>query len=48
MSPRPGRVREVIEVGLARPRSLATLQEPLFHELANHIRSTVFSRPLAA
>jgi NitT/TauT family transport system ATP-binding protein len=48
MTPRLGRVREIIEVGLARPRSLATLQEPLFHELANHIRSTVFTRSLAA
>lgn len=44
MSARPGRVREIIEVDLPRPRSLDTLTEPRFHELANHIRRQVFSR----
>lgn len=44
MSARPGRVREIINVDLPRPRSLDTLTEPHFHELANHIRRQVFSR----
>ncbi|MAO60319.1 ABC transporter ATP-binding protein [Alcanivorax sp. MM125-6] len=46
MSARPGRVREIIDVGLARPRSMETLSEPRFHEIANHIRAQVF-RPAA-
>ena len=48
MSARPGSVREIIDVGLPRPRSMATLSEPRFHELANHIRSQVFSRSVLA
>jgi NitT/TauT family transport system ATP-binding protein len=47
MSARPGRIRETIEVPLARPRSMKTLSEPAFHELANHIRGQLFSRPAA-
>ncbi|MBM7333202.1 ABC transporter ATP-binding protein [Alloalcanivorax marinus] len=46
MSARPGRVREIIDVGLARPRSMKTLSEPRFHDLANQIRAQVF-RPEA-
>lgn len=45
MSPRPGRIAETINVGLARPRSMATLSEPRFNELANHIRARVLGRP---
>ncbi|RFA28422.1 ABC transporter [Alkalilimnicola ehrlichii] len=48
MSARPGAVREIIDVGLPRPRTLDTLSEKRFNELANHIRSQVFSRPVAA
>ena len=48
MTGRPGRVREILPVPLPRPRSLATLSDPLFHDLANHIRGRLFSRPLAA
>ena len=48
MTGRPGRVREVLDVPLARPRSMKTLSEPTFHELANHIRGRLFSRPVAA
>jgi NitT/TauT family transport system ATP-binding protein len=47
MTSRPGRVREIIEVPLGRPRSMATLTEPLFHTIANHIRGQLFSRPTA-
>jgi NitT/TauT family transport system ATP-binding protein len=44
MSARPGRITEIIDVDLPRPRSLDTLTEPRFNELANHIRRKVFSR----
>jgi NitT/TauT family transport system ATP-binding protein len=44
MTPRPGRVREFIEVPLPRPRSIATLSDPTFNALANHIRGQLFTR----
>jgi NitT/TauT family transport system ATP-binding protein len=44
MSARPGQVREVIEVPLARPRGLNSMLDPLFSEMANEIRSKVFTR----
>lgn len=43
MSPRPSKVREVIDVPLPRPRSMATLSDPVFLELAAHIRNGLFS-----
>jgi len=47
MTPRPGAVREIIDVNLPRPRSMATLSDPTFHALANHIRGQLFARPAA-
>jgi NitT/TauT family transport system ATP-binding protein len=47
MTPRPGRVREVIEVPLARPRSIETLSDPTFNALASHIRAELFVRAAA-
>lgn len=44
MSARPGRVAEIIDVPLKRPRNLSTMSDPLFNELANDIRVKVFSR----
>jgi NitT/TauT family transport system ATP-binding protein len=44
MTPRPGSVREILDVPLPRPRSLATLSDPNFHDLANHIRGRLFTR----
>ena len=44
MSARPGRVSEIIDVPLPRPRSIDTLPDPLFTRLANEIRVKVFSR----
>jgi NitT/TauT family transport system ATP-binding protein len=44
MTPRPGRVREIIEVPLPRPRSVSTLTDPTFNTLANHIRGQLFTR----
>ncbi len=48
MTPRPGRIREIIEVGLPRPRTMDTLAHPRFHELSAHIRGQLFSRPVPA
>ena len=45
MTARPGAVREIINVDLPRPRSMATLSDPTFHALANHIREQLFARP---
>ena len=39
MTARPGKVREIIEVDLPRPRSLSLMGNPRFGELADHIRS---------
>ena len=47
MTARPGAVREIIDVDLPRPRSIATLSDPTFHALANHIRGQLFARPAA-
>lgn len=47
MTTRPGAVREIIDVPLSRPRSMATLSDPAFNQLANHIRGQLFSRPAA-
>jgi NitT/TauT family transport system ATP-binding protein len=47
MTERPGRIREVLAVGLPRPRSLATFSDPAFNALANHIRGGFFSRTAA-
>jgi NitT/TauT family transport system ATP-binding protein len=47
MTPRPGAVREILNVSLARPRSMQSLSEPAFNDLANHIRCQLFSRQAA-
>jgi NitT/TauT family transport system ATP-binding protein len=47
MTSRPGRVREVIDVTLPRPRSISTLSDPTFNALANHIRGQLFTRAVA-
>ena len=47
MTARPGRIREVIDVGLPRPRSMSTLAEPRFHQLSAHIRSQLFTKAVA-
>jgi NitT/TauT family transport system ATP-binding protein len=44
MSPRPGQIREIMDVPLPRPRSLDTMLIPSFNEIANDIRRKVFSR----
>jgi NitT/TauT family transport system ATP-binding protein len=39
MSPRPGRISEVVDVDLGRPRNLQTMGSARFGELCDHIRS---------
>jgi len=47
MTPRPGAVREILDVPLPRPRTLDSLSDPRFNALANHIRSHLFTRHAA-
>ena len=42
MSPRPGRIQEIIKIGLPRPRSFETEATPEFHEASQHIRQLIF------
>jgi NitT/TauT family transport system ATP-binding protein len=44
MSARPGKVIEIIDVPLPRPRGLNSMRDPLFSEMASEIRSKVFAR----
>jgi NitT/TauT family transport system ATP-binding protein len=41
MSPRPGRISEVVEIDIERPRSLKTMGTPRFGELCDRVR-TIF------
>jgi NitT/TauT family transport system ATP-binding protein len=41
MSPRPGRISEVVDIDIPRPRNLKTMGTPRFGELCDHIR-TIF------
>jgi NitT/TauT family transport system ATP-binding protein len=47
MTPRPGRIREILPVPLARPRSVDTLSDPDFLKLSNYIRRQLFSHSVA-
>lgn len=38
MSPRPGKIKEVVEIDLPRPRSVETLDDEHYFRLMNHIR----------
>ncbi len=44
MTPRPGQVAEILDVPLPRPRTLESLTDPRFQDLANHIRAKLFTR----
>lgn len=46
LSERPGTVRDDIIVPFDRPRSLETMADPRFNEMANSIRRRLFSHPL--
>lgn len=41
MSARPGRIQDIIDVDLPRPRTLATTQTPEYLELASRVRSGI-------
>jgi NitT/TauT family transport system ATP-binding protein len=42
MSRRPGRIREIVQVDISRPRSLDDIGTPRFAELKHHILSLIF------
>jgi NitT/TauT family transport system ATP-binding protein len=44
MSPRPGRIQEIVDVPLPRPRTLATEGSEQFGRLATHIRELIFNQ----
>ncbi|MFP5333090.1 MAG: ABC transporter ATP-binding protein [Acidimicrobiia bacterium] len=41
MSPRPGRIQEIIDIGLAQPRVFETREEPQFYELLTQLRESL-------
>lgn len=45
MSPRPGRIAEIIDIGLPRPRSFETEASPEFHEASQRIRQLIWNTP---
>jgi NitT/TauT family transport system ATP-binding protein len=44
MSPRPGRIAEIIEVKTPRPRSFDAEADPAFHEATHRIRQLIFGQ----
>jgi NitT/TauT family transport system ATP-binding protein len=48
MSPRPGRISEIIDVDVGRPRSLRTMATPRFGEICDHIRTIFGAQSLTA
>ena len=48
MTPRPGKVAEIIENGLDRPRGVATFRDPRFADYAVHIRELIVSHERSA
>jgi len=48
MSPRPGRIADIIPVGLPRPRDFAQEGTPAFHEAAQRIRALIYAKKEAA
>jgi NitT/TauT family transport system ATP-binding protein len=44
MTPRPGRVREILTVDIPRPRTLETMAQPAFGALCNHIRGMLWHK----
>ncbi|EIG61327.1 ABC transporter ATP-binding protein [Bradyrhizobium sp. WSM1253] len=38
MTPRPGRIQEIIKIGLPRPRDFSSLRDPEFHRACERIR----------
>jgi NitT/TauT family transport system ATP-binding protein len=48
MSPRPGRISEIIDVNIGRPRTLQTMATPRFGEICDRIRTMFGAQSLTA
>jgi NitT/TauT family transport system ATP-binding protein len=48
MSPRPGRISEIIDVDVGRPRTLQTMATQRFGEICDHIRTIFGAQSLTA
>ena len=48
MTPRPGRVADIVDVALPRPRSFTQVSTEEFARCAERIRSHIFGRPIPA
>jgi NitT/TauT family transport system ATP-binding protein len=44
MSPRPGRIADIVPIALPRPRGFEQEGEAAFHEAAQRIRATIYNR----
>jgi NitT/TauT family transport system ATP-binding protein len=42
MSPRPGRITEIVDIPMKRPRSIESMGDPLFGQLTSHIRKLLY------
>jgi NitT/TauT family transport system ATP-binding protein len=43
MSPRPGRIVEIVSIDLSRPRQPEVMRSPTFHAICDHLSEVLFS-----